>query len=188
MIAINPTPRTRQYAPTLEDREYTLEESQQILRSVMNETFRRWLMKLALKWTGHNWQLSQDVVQETFVSLLKCQTYDPRKSAPTFFAVWRLRGMLQHQRRKAKAHEGVHRLKGEPPSRPLTLSVEEREVIDGVRSAINRLPEREANVLLHRLQGLKLREVATRFGVSVQRISKIEHDAMNSLVDQPLPV
>lgn len=171
----------------LEARQYTREEAQEMLRALMTEKFRRWLVGIAMKWTHHNWHWSQELVQDVFLSLLKCQSYDPSKSSPTSYALWRLRGIYSQSVSKA-VRKRMMPLNTEPVYEPGTPLAEIEEVVNGVREAIQRLPNREATILQRRLEGKLIKDIASELGVSKQRVNFVELQAIKMLVDQPLPV
>lgn len=168
--------------------ENTNQETRELLETIMTERFRRWLLKFALKWTYHDWEAAQDLVQETYLAILRSNTYDPTRSKPATFAFSRMKWQLIKRRWAMQSRQPMHALKHDPTSRPLTLSPETREVVEQVQAVIEQLPMRERDVITQRMHGASLQSIANQSGVTRERIRQIEAKGMSRLVDQPLPV
>jgi RNA polymerase sigma factor (sigma-70 family) len=176
-------------APTAElRREADRQRSRELLRTVMTERFRRYLMKHALKWTRHNWDAAQDLVQEAFLAMLRSDSYDPAKSKPTTFAFAHLKWQFMRAKTFQATRPPLRHLNCEPKSRPLMASPETREVIQRIQAAIGQLPPSEHSVVVSRMNGMTLQSIAVQRNLCRERIRQIEEKAMDRLADMPLPV
>lgn len=164
------------------------QKAQELLRTVMTEKFRRWLMKHALKWTRHDWDAAQELVQNTFLAMLRSKSYDPERSKPVTFAFAHLKWQFMKHRTVLAATPQLYELSHERESRPLVASAETREVVQQIQAAINQLPDREHAVIVGRMNGMSLQGIADQKNLSRERIRQIEEKAMSHLADMPLPV
>ncbi|WP_437201971.1 sigma-70 family RNA polymerase sigma factor [Planctomicrobium sp. SH664] len=163
--------------------------ARELLRTVMTPRGRNYLLEKATKWLNGDRDKAEDLVQETFLSLLKTTSYDPSKSNPITYAYWRLWGLM---RKLAYSQSGHHRqplpLKHEPVSRELVMSPERRENCEMMSTALGSLPDRYARILRGKFNGDTQQEIAEQIGCTRHRVHQLEPLAMSAILDYPLPI
>ena len=131
-------------------------------------------------------QDAQDVVGRVFLKVQeKWDTYDPNRGAVStwLYAITQneVRGVL---RRRARARETDFQAWDslpDPGAAPEeTLLTEER--VEGLAAALERLPERERDILLLRFySGLPSKEVAARMGLTDANVRYVQSKALQKL-------
>lgn len=170
----------------------TVESQQQaheLLCTIMTERVRRWMMKKALRWFDGDWNRAADLVQDTFLALLKTKSYDPSKCSPITYAHARLRGIRSHYNRESVTRQSrFSRLSFDPVSPSVGITLERKETVAQVAKAIESLPPRDATILLDFFSGVSTAETGRKLGVTRQCIYQRQSKALGALQHVKLPV
>ena len=109
--------------------------------------------------------VAEDVAQEAFVRLLR-QDLPENEVRPWLFTV--ATNLVRDTARKSERR--IRLLAGAPPlvHRPMAADdrVEQKESVKAVRNVLNKLPERDRQLLLMREEGFKYEEIASVIGVA----------------------
>ena len=121
--------------------------------------------------------LSEDLVQDVFVRLAQRSEGEPLENAEAYLMQTASSVWMDHHRRRKRRGEDKHVEYVEAQHAPEYFStqrvVEGREAVRRLIDVLNELPERTRQTyVLCRIDGMKRKEVAKRFGVSVSAIEK----------------
>lgn len=125
--------------------------------------------------------VAEDIAQESFVRLLR-QTLPEEEIRPWLFTV-----AMNLVRDRARKHERRQRLLTSAPDlvtrTPLPdEDVERAERIAAVRDVLERLPERDRQLLLMREEGFKYEEIARVIGVAPASVGTLIARALKKFV------
>jgi RNA polymerase sigma-70 factor, ECF subfamily len=125
--------------------------------------------------------VAEDIAQESFVRLLR-QTLPEEEVRPWLFTV-----AMNLVRDRARKHERRQRLLTSAPNlvtrTPLPdEDVERSERIAAVRDVLERLPERDRQLLLMREEGFKYEEIARVIGVAPASVGTLIARALKKFV------
>jgi len=132
------------------------------------------ILSVAYRLLG-DWQLAEDVAQETFLRLHQAAcTYRPEAR----FTTWLYRIVynlsIDQQRKRANAPVSLESVQGEPQDTSGTQSMEREELAAIVQRAISQLPERQRRViLLHRYEELSHTDIARVTGWSQSAVESL---------------
>jgi RNA polymerase sigma-70 factor (ECF subfamily) len=157
------------------------------------EDFIPFVKSLVKRWPPPPGIDPEDYLQTAYLGLMKAaETYDPGKGTPTTWIGWAVRAELTAARRKAR--RGTVRLEDCGPDEGAPLDpMDHREAdpadqaagnerADGLRTAVAGLPPQERDVISMRwFDGLTLREVAAKLGISKTRCGQVEERAIQRL-------
>jgi RNA polymerase sigma-70 factor (ECF subfamily) len=126
--------------------------------------------------------MAEDVAQESFVRLLR-QPLTEEEVRPWLFTV-----AMNLVRDGARKTERRHRLLATAPAlvtqgRLPDEDVERSERIEAVRQVLDRLPERDRQLLLMREEGFKYEEIAAVVGVAPASVGTLIARALRRFVD-----
>jgi len=141
-------------------------------QAIATEAFWKFMMKIALPLLDYDWHLAEDFVQQTFVILWKTKRYDPEKSAPSTYAIRRLRGMINHYHENCRSTEWRKRryFKEQLGFSTNTDEVEFLDELEQVRSAIERLSLKRREAINRYEREETLQDVASGAGVTREAI------------------
>ena len=121
--------------------------------------------------------LAEDLVQDVFVRLAQRSESEPLENAEAYLMQTASSVWMDHHRRRKRRGEDQHVEYVEAQHAPEYFSpqrvVEGREAVRRLIDVLNALPERTRQTyVLCKIDGLKRKEVAKRFGVSISAIEK----------------
>jgi RNA polymerase sigma-70 factor, ECF subfamily len=126
--------------------------------------------------------VAEDIAQEAFVRLLR-QSLGDHEVRPWLFTV--ATNLVRDTARKSERRQRL--LSGAPklvqPMPPPDESVERAETVAGVRRALDRIPERDQQLLLMREEGFKYDEIAAVVGVAPASVGTLIARAMKRFVE-----
>lgn len=141
-----------------------------------SEIARKFLFGKALYFCDFDWHLADDAVQDAYLDLLRCRTYDPEKSSPMNFAIRKLRMRLWAiiYGPKPQKHGTATTLLSDPASKDIvSMETESREVSRTVRAAVSRLHPNQRAVANGICQDDTLQKIGKELGVSRQRVFQL---------------
>jgi RNA polymerase sigma-70 factor (ECF subfamily) len=126
--------------------------------------------------------VAEDIAQESFVRLLK-QPLPEEEVRPWLFTV--AMNLVRDRARKTERRQRL--LSGAPPLVTPTMlpddHVEQGERIQAVRAALQKLPDRDRQLLLMREEGFKYEEIAGVIGVAPASVGTLIARALRRFVD-----
>ena len=139
--------------------------------------FDRWYMspvRYALRTTS-NYELAEDLVQETFMQLYQALRTGTNIEHPKAWTICVLRRAMSRRMRDLTLHESLDELEiaGD--------TVNELSSIVDLRNFLSVLSPREEEVLLLRLEALKYREIAEQLGISMNSVNALLARALRKL-------
>jgi RNA polymerase sigma-70 factor (ECF subfamily) len=127
--------------------------------------------------------VAEDVAQEAFVRLLQRPELTGEDARLWIFTVAtnlvRDRGRSTVRRRQLLSARPVHQGAAEPPN----AGVERAEIVRTVRSALDRLPERDRVMLLMREEGFRYAEIARAVDVAPASVGTLIARAVKRFVE-----
>jgi RNA polymerase sigma-70 factor, ECF subfamily len=125
---------------------------------------------------------ADDIAQEAFVRLLR-QDFDEQEARPWLFTVAMnlVRDRARRAERRNRLLAGAPRLvsPGEVPDELLERSQE----VEGVRRALDQIPDRDRQLLLMREEGFKYDEIAKVVGVAPASVGTLIARALKRFVE-----
>ncbi len=125
-----------------------------------------------------------DVLQQVFLSAISAlDGYDPARSAPGtwLYAITR-NTVIDYYRTKGREPVPAEWEESAAPASDVDERILTQETLEELAAALERLPERERNILILRYyHGLSARETAQKVGVSYANVRFLQHSALNKL-------
>ncbi len=146
------------------------------------------LVRYASRITGDT-DSAQDVVQDAFLRLWQAERAEVTgREREWLYLVCRNRALdvlRQQSRRRQIRHTAGEEIAARSSGTVPSESVERRQALAAALRAVDKLPERQAEVLLLRFRkGLSYREIAAATGLSVSNVGYLIHVAMRTVRDE----
>lgn len=138
-------------------------------------TYQR-LLNTVTKWTC-NYDVTQDIVQETYKTVFECPEFDPNR--PDAFGFLRQKAYWlwkSHCRRQP-----INRLPDDFPDPLADRKLEMVEMQEVIHLAVTELPETTRDVVSRYLAGMPHAEIATDMGLPITKVYGLFHQAKANL-------
>jgi len=125
---------------------------------------------------------ADDVAQQAWVKAWKGLATKPPNSpfAPWLMQIVRNAAIDQQRRKKLAAIPEDAQFAADGPASVLH-DVEENAEMERLRECIRKLPDVERTIFQHRLEGMDSPTIATKLGLTTERVHRLFHDAKHKL-------
>lgn len=127
----------------------------------------------------------EDIVQDALMQLFtSSHSFDPSRGSILAYFLWIIRNSTIHNfrrktRRRREAVTAAHDL-----AQTVDLDVREvdrEERLDAIRAAMDGLSPREREIVIMRMNAMKMAEISEALGISISAVSSLYHRALVSL-------
>lgn len=143
------------------------------------------ILALAYRILG-DWDMAEDVVQETFLRLIKAsKKYEPDARLTTWLYRVVVNLCIDHQRKSRTMSLPLEKIVDHLPAQDSDDSIEKMELATIVQNAVSGLPDRQrVALILHRYDGLSHSEISAITGWSTSAVESLLVRAYRNLRDK----